>query len=133
MSNAADQTTEQAGEERKLTARERREKALEQLKAKQKKLEEQLKDDVAKEEKKHFLPLGRALYTLCMDKKVDLSDPEKLRTWVEAWAEFGMSTVKTLKALDMRQREAFLIAISAHCERESTAALLASLGYKKDA
>ena len=121
------------GEERKLTARERREKALEQLKARQKKLEEQLKDDVAKEEKKNFLPLGRTLYKLCMDKKIDLSDAEKLMRWVEAWAEFGLATTKILKGLDQTQREAFLIAIGAHCERESTNALLASLGYKKDA
>lgn len=130
MSNAENVTS---GEERKLTARERREKALEQLKARQKKLEEQLKNDVAKEEKKHFLPLGRTLYTLCMDKKVDLSDPEKLRRWVEGWCEFGIASAKMLKAIDPHQREAFLIAISAHCEKESTAALLASLGYKKDA
>ena len=130
MSNAENQA---GGEERKLTARERREKALEQLKARQKKLEEQLKNDVAKEEKKHFLPLGRTLYTLCMDKNVDLSDPEKLRRWVEGWCEFGIASAKMLKSIDPRQREAFVVAIGAHCERESTSALLASLGYKKDA
>ena len=130
MSNVENQA---GGEERKLTARERREKALEQLKAKQKKLEEQLKDDVAKEEKKNFLPLGRTLYTLCMDKKVDLSDPDKLRRWVEGWCEFGMATTVMLKSLDAHQKEAFLIAIGAHCERESTNALLLSMGYKKDA
>ena len=130
MSNVENQA---GGEERKLTARERREKALEQLKAKQKKLEEQLKDDVAKEEKKNFLPLGRTLYTLCMDKKVDLSDPERLRRWVEGWAEFGMVASQALKTVTSIQKDALLIAIAAHCEKESSQALLASLGYKKDA
>jgi hypothetical protein len=126
MSNAADQT----GEERKLTARERREKALEQLKAKQKKLEAQLQEDVAKEEKKNFLPLGKVLYTLCMDKRVDLSDPERLRRWVEGWAEFGMVASQTLKTFSSTQKDALLIAVAAHCKKESTQALLTSLGYK---
>ena len=118
------------GEEKKLTARERREKALAQLKERQKKLEAQLQEDVAKEEKKNFLPLGRVLYTLCMDKKLDLSDPEKLRRWVEGWCEFGLVASQALKTVTSIQKDALLIAIAAHCEKESTQALLASLGYK---
>lgn len=133
MSNAADQTTEQAGEERKLTARERREKALAQLKERQKKLEAQLQEDVAKEEKKNFLPLGRVLYGLCMDKKVDLSDPEKLREWVEAWCELGMACQKGLKALADDQRQYLLKLLAPTCTKESTGKLLAVMGYKNGA
>ena len=119
------------GNEKKLTVKEKRELALEQLKARAKKLEAKIAEEAAKEEKKNFLPLGRAIYTLCVEKKLDLSDPDKLMRWVEAYFEFGLAAGIALKSVSNEQKQGYLIAIAANCEKESTTALLASLGYQK--
>ncbi len=117
--------------EKKLTAQEKRVISLEQLKARAKKLEAKISEEAAKEEKKNFLPIGRAIYTLCVEKKFDISDPDKLMRWVEAYFEFGLAAGIALKSVSNDQKQGYMIAIAANCEKESTAALLASLGYQK--
>ena len=118
-------------DEKKLTARERREKTILELKAKQKKLEEMLKEDIAKEEKKNFLPLGREIYQLCIDKGIDISNPQNLRIRAEGWCEFGMVASKFLRTASLQGKELLIKAIAENCTKESTQSLLKSLGYTK--
>ena len=77
-------------ERKKLTAQEKRVISLEQLKARAKTGSKDLGRG-SKRRKKNFLPIGRAIYTLCVEKKFDISDPDKLMRWVEAYFEFGLA------------------------------------------